>query len=59
MGDNTILKGTAIATFVDGKYGNLPTGNHAALYISQDASGYGLWINGSVIKANLKFQNAT
>jgi hypothetical protein len=36
---STIVKGTAIATFVDGKYPNKPHGNHAALYISQDASG--------------------
>lgn len=36
-GDVNIAKGTAIATFVSGKY---PTHRrHAALYISQDASG--------------------
>lgn len=34
-----IMKGTAVATFVDGKYPNKPYDNHAALYISQDASG--------------------
>lgn len=34
-----LTKGTAIATFVNGKYPNKPTGNHAALYVSQDASG--------------------
>lgn len=39
MGDISILKGTAIATFVNGKYPNLRTGNHAAFYISQDAGG--------------------
>lgn len=42
LGNKTIKKGTAIATFVNGKYGNLPTGNHAALYISQDANG--IWV---------------
>ncbi|MGD8913173.1 MAG: BPSL0067 family protein [Candidatus Thiodiazotropha sp.] len=34
-----IRKGTAIATFIDGFYPNLPHGNHAALYISQNAKG--------------------
>lgn len=37
-----IKKGTAVATFVDGKYPNEPHGNHAALYISQD--GAGVWV---------------
>jgi len=34
-----IVKGTAVATFVNGKYPNKPSGNHAALYVSQDAAG--------------------
>lgn len=34
-----ISKGTAIATFVNGKYPNKKTGNHAALFISQDNAG--------------------
>lgn len=34
-----IKKGTAIATFIDGFYPNKPHGNHAALYISQNAQG--------------------
>ena len=37
-----IAKGTAIATFVSGKYPNIGHGNHAALYISQDAGG--IWV---------------
>jgi len=37
-----IEKGTAIATFVNGKYPNARHGNHAALYISQDAGG--IWV---------------
>ena len=41
-GNMTLAKGTAIATFVNGKYPNLPHGNHAALYISQDATG--VWV---------------
>jgi hypothetical protein len=39
LGDFTISKGTAIATFVGGKYESLSTGNHAAYFISQDANG--------------------
>jgi hypothetical protein len=42
MGDLKVAKGTAIATFVDGKYKSLPTGNHAGFFLSQDAKG--LWI---------------
>lgn len=38
-GQLLLAKGTAIATFVSGKYPNKAHGNHAALYISQDASG--------------------
>lgn len=38
-GNTTIAKGTAVATFVNGKYQNLPHDNHAAYYISQDATG--------------------
>jgi hypothetical protein len=41
-GNQTLAKGTAIATFVDGRYPSLPSGNHAALYVSQDASG--VWV---------------
>ncbi len=40
---NTKLKtGTAIATFVKGKYPNRRHGNHAAFYIGQDARG--IWV---------------
>jgi hypothetical protein len=41
-GNETIKKGTAIATFVDGKYPNAKHGNHAALYVKQDTKG--IWI---------------
>jgi hypothetical protein len=41
-GNSTIRKGTAIATFVDGKYPNNATGNHAAFYLRQDD--IGIWI---------------
>lgn len=46
-GNLSIQAGTAIATFVDGKYPNLRHGNHAAIYISQDAKGiqvYDQWL---------------
>lgn len=39
LGHLTIAKGTAIATFVDGKYKSHSTGNHAAFYLSQDGKG--------------------
>ena len=42
LGTMTLAKGTAIATFVDGRYKSLPTANHAAFYISQDAAG--IWV---------------
>ncbi|MBI2803454.1 MAG: BPSL0067 family protein [Planctomycetes bacterium] len=35
----TIAKGTVIATFVNGHYPNLSTGNHAAIYLSHDSAG--------------------
>jgi hypothetical protein len=38
-GNLTIVKGTAIATFVGGKYPGGNTGKHAAFYLSQNASG--------------------
>lgn len=39
LGNKDIVKGTAIVTFVDGRYLSLPKGNHAAFYISQDTGG--------------------
>jgi hypothetical protein len=42
FGNMSVTKGTAIASFVDGKYESLPTGNHAAFYVSQDAGG--IWV---------------
>lgn len=39
-GNLTLVPGTAIATFDrNGQYPNHSTGNHAALYVSQDAAG--------------------
>ena len=42
VGDATIAAGTAIATFVGGRYRSLATGNHAAFLVSQDATG--IWV---------------
>ena len=39
MGNKTIKEGTAIATFVDGRYPNRPHGNHAALFVRELANG--------------------
>lgn len=41
-GNSLLKKGTAIATFVNGKYPNNKTGQHAAFYLSQDAAG--IWV---------------
>jgi len=38
-GNLGIEKGTCIATFLDGKYPNKPSGNSCAVYISQDGKG--------------------
>jgi hypothetical protein len=38
-----IQKGAAIATFVNGKYASHATGNHAAIYIRQDAAAIYVW----------------
>ncbi|MFZ6674170.1 BPSL0067 family protein [Undibacterium sp. Xuan67W] len=56
----SLKKGTAIATFVDGKYPNHGSGNHAALYISQDV--LGIWVvdqwtkSGTIQKRRLAFK---
>ena len=39
VGNALLRKGTAIATFVDGRYQNLSHGNHAALYLKQGING--------------------
>ncbi|MTW10229.1 BPSL0067 family protein [Pseudoduganella eburnea] len=39
VGNRLLRKGTAIATFVDGRYPNRPHGNHAALYLRQGIGG--------------------
>lgn len=42
LGNNKIAPGTAIATFVNGRYPNHSRGNHAAFYLRQDAGG--IWV---------------
>jgi hypothetical protein len=42
VGSTTIKPGTAIATFVKGRYLNQPTGNHAAFYLRHQPGG--IWI---------------
>ncbi|WP_336222146.1 BPSL0067 family protein [Citrobacter amalonaticus] len=42
LGSNKIAPGTAIATFVKGRYPNHSRGNHAAFYLRQDAGG--IWV---------------
>jgi hypothetical protein len=39
VGNRTLAQGTAIATFVDGKYPNQAHGNHAAFYMGQVSDG--------------------
>lgn len=55
-GNMYISRGTAIATFdSSGKYPNHSTGNHAAIYLSQDADGihvYDQWIKRGVVSKN-------
>lgn len=60
-GNLAISKGTAIATFDEnGKYPNKPTGNHAAIYVSQDSTGvwvYDQWVaQGAVKKRLIRFK---
>lgn len=41
-GNYALRIGTAIATFINGRYPSYATGNHAAFYCGQDASG--IWV---------------
>lgn len=42
IGSRTLTKGTAIATFVNGRYPNNGTGNHAAFFVKLGTNGF--WI---------------
>lgn len=39
MGNHNIAQGTAIGTFVDGKWPRLSTGNHSGFYLGQVSNG--------------------
>jgi hypothetical protein len=39
LGNRSLAMGTAIATFVDGRYPGRSTGNHAAFYLGQVSDG--------------------
>lgn len=39
-----VRMGTAIATFVNGRYPNNDTGQHAAFFLRHDAPGKGFWV---------------
>lgn len=52
-GNLHLMTGTAIATFIDGKYPNHGSGNHAAFYVGQDAAGILVvdqWLTSGTIK---------
>lgn len=61
-GNRSLQEGTAIATFSKGKYVNRRTGNHAALYLSQDSTG--IWVieqfrsikKGRIAKRHISFK---
>ena len=54
-GNTDIVKGTAIATFFDGRYPSNNTGNHAAIYVGQDAGG--IWVIDQFKSKEKEFQN--
>ncbi len=59
-GAEQIEFGTAIATFVDGSYPDKPTGQHAAIYVEQDATGitvWDQWVRQPVHKRLIRFKN--
>ncbi|WP_228895632.1 BPSL0067 family protein [Pseudoduganella aquatica] len=54
----TIPEGTAIATFVKGRYPNKATGNHAAIFVRQIPNGieiFDQWIGHSPVKRKIYF----
>ena len=60
-GNNYIKEGTAIATFINGVYPSLPSGNHAAIYIRQDLGGiyvWDQWVRHPVQKRYIRFKES-
>lgn len=44
LDNKNVRPGTAIATFVKGRYPSLDKGNHAAFFLRHDAPGKGFWV---------------
>ncbi|NML61626.1 BPSL0067 family protein [Massilia sp. RP-1-19] len=56
IGNTSIVSGTGIATFEDGRYPNKKTGNHTALYLYQVSDGIYVvdqWPGDTVQKPNI------
>lgn len=54
-----ITAGTAIATFIDGKYPSHAHGNHAAIYVEQNDTGivvWDQWLGQPVHKRTIRFK---
>ena len=61
-GNTNIPVGTAIATFIDGKYPSKPHGNHAAIYMGQDATGIQVidqWLGQKPHKRTIRINNSS
>ncbi|MYN07794.1 BPSL0067 family protein [Pseudoduganella aquatica] len=61
LGNTLLKKGTAIATFLDGRYANNSHGNHAALYLRQGINGIYVmdqWKNEKKTEVNARFIRA-
>lgn len=54
LGNKSIRKGTAIATFVKGRYPSRSNGNHAALFLRHGPAGDGFWVMDQWAKPNKK-----
>jgi hypothetical protein len=57
--DAPLPKGTAIATFIDGKYPSHTHGNHAAIYVGQNAEGlqvYDQWCKKDKLTGKIEYQ---
>lgn len=66
--NNSMIKpGTAIATFVHGRYPNRPTGNHAAFYLRPGPGGFWIidqwkktkWIESRFIESKGKYKDGS
>lgn len=58
VGNGLLAKGTAIATFVKGRYPNRPHGNHAAFFIRQGINGIHMvdqWVSKDKVEIGERF----